>query len=181
MAQAFPEIPEAAAGSEPPLQALAGCNQRLLRHCATLRRLALYLGECGFDVDARTANGQLLRFFDHVLPLHHTDAQQGLVPALTESMAGSDAVCLGELGERLAGQHRELWRLWLRLRPALLDLASGRAGSLPVQEVEAFIGHCQACVALEDGELLPMAARLLSDSQLAELGAAMHRRRAGPT
>lgn len=181
MTPAFPEIHEPAAGSEPPLQALAGCDQRVLRHCATLRRLALYLGECGLDADARTANGRLLRFFDHVLPLHRADAQEGLVPALAESMAGSDAVCLRELGERLAGQHRELWRLWLRLRPALLDLASGRAGSLPLQEVEAFIGHCQACVALEDGELLPMAARLLSDSQLAQLGDGMHRRRARPT
>jgi len=180
MTQAFPEIPEPPAGSEPPLQALAGCNQRLLRHCATLRRLALYLGECGFDADARAANGQLLRFFDHVLPLHHASQEKELFPALLESMAGSDAVCLRELGDGLAGQHRELWRLWLRLRPALLDLASGRAGALPVQEVEAFIGHCQACVALEDGELLPMAARLLSDGQLAQLDAAMHRRRTGP-
>jgi hypothetical protein len=181
MPQPFPEIPEPAAGSEPPLQALAACNQRLLRHCATLRRLGLYLGECGFDADARAANAGLLRFFDRTLPLHHADAQEGLVPALLESMAGSDAVCLRELGDGLASQHREFWRLWLRLRPALLDLASGRAGALPVQEVEAFLGHCQACVALEDGELLPMAARLLSDAQLAQLADAMHRRRAGPT
>jgi hypothetical protein len=181
MPPSFPEIPEPAAGSEPPLQALAGCNQRLLRHCATLRRLALSLGECGFDADARAANGQLLRFFDHALPLHHADQQDELVPALIESMAGSDAVCLRELGERLAGQHRESRRLWLQLRPALLQLASGRPAALPVQEVEAFIDHCQDCVTLEDGELLPMAARLLSDAQLAQLDDAMRGRRAGPT
>jgi hemerythrin-like domain-containing protein len=52
---------------------------------------------------------------------------------------------------------------------------------VPVQEVEAFIDHCQDCVTLEDGELLPMAARLLSDAQLAQLDDAMRGRRAGPT
>jgi hypothetical protein len=181
MTQAFPEIPEPAAGNEPPLEAMAGCNQRLLRHCATLRRLALYLGECGFDAEARAANGQLLRFFDHALPLHHADQQEDLFPALIESMAGSDAVCLRDLTDAVARQQGELRLQWLRLRPALLQLASGRAGALPVRDIEGFIGTCRSCVGCEDEELLPMAARLLSDNQVAGLGAAMRARRQGPT
>jgi hemerythrin-like domain-containing protein len=181
MAQAFPDIPEPSAGSQPPLDAMAGCNQRLLRHCAALRRLALYVGECGFDGEASAATGRLLRFFDSVLPQHHADQEEDLFPALIESMAGSDAVCLHEITDGIAQQHRELRRLWLQLRSALLDLASGRASALPVHEIEGFIGHCQAGVAREDGELLPMAARLLSDDQLAQIGAAMAQRRSRPT
>lgn len=164
-----------------PLQAMADCNERLLHHCATLRRLAPCLRECGFDPQARTAVDQLSRFFDQALPLHHADQEQDLFPALLEAMAGSDAVCLRELGAGLAQEHRELQRLWLRLRPALDDVASGRAGSLPAQEVEGFIARCQACVAREDGELLPMAARLLLDTQLEQLAEGMRRRRSTST
>lgn len=164
-----------------PLQALAACNERLLHHCATLARLASQLGDGAFDPQARSAVEQLSRFFDQALPLHHADQEQDLFPALLEAMAGSDAVCLQEIGDGLAQEHRELQRLWLRLRPALQDLASGRVGSLPAQELEGFIARCQACVAREDGELLPMAARLLLDGQLEQLAEAMRRRRSTPT
>ena len=181
MAQAFPDIPEPVPGSEPPLEAMAGCNQRLLHHCAAMRRLALYVGECGFDGQAGAATASLLQFFDHVLPLHHADQQLGLFPALMESMAGSDAACLRNLTQAAVQQQHELWRLWLRLRPALLDLASGRADALPVHAIERFIEHCKAGVDREDGELLPMARRLLADAELERLGAAMRQRRARPT
>lgn len=181
MTPAFPDIAEPPDGSEPPLDAMAGCNQRLLHHCAALRRLALYVGECGFDSEAGAASGRLLHFFDHVLPHQHADQEADLFPALIESMAGSDAVCLREITDGLAQQHRELGRLWLRLRPALLDLASARKDALPVHEIEGFIGHCTQCVAREDGELLPMAARLLSDDAWSRIGAAMRQRRFIPT
>ena len=177
MAQAFPDIPEPAAGSEPPLQAMAACNQRMQRHCATARRLALYVGECGFDAEAGAAIGRLLHFFDHVLPHQHVELERLLFPELIESMAGSDAVCLREMTDGLAQQHRELSRLWLRLRPSFDQLASGAATALPVHEIEGFIAHCQAVADREDGELLPMAARLLSDAQWARIDSAMP----GPT
>ena len=181
MTDAFPDIAEPSPSAEEPLQALAGCNQRLLRHCATLRRLVLYLGECGIDVQARGAIERLLHFFDQVLPLQHADLEQELVPALIESMAGSDAVCLHDMGDSLARGHRELRRLWLGLRPALQDVAAGRAESLPAQETEHFIAHCQSVVAHADGELLPMAQRLLLDGQLDQMAAGMRRRRSAPT
>lgn len=160
---------------------MAACNERLLRHCETLRRLPLYLAECGFDAQAQAATGGLFHFFDRVLPQHHVDEAEDLFPALIESMAGSDAVCLNEITGGLAMEHRELQRLWLRLRPALEDVATGRCGSLPVHQVESFVERCRACVAREDGELLPMAARLLTDAKLAQIGAGMRERRAAPT
>jgi hypothetical protein len=166
MPEAFPDIPEPAPGSAPPLQAMAACNQRLQRHCATARRLALYVGECGFDAQARAATGRLLHFFDEVLPRQHARQERLLFPELIDSMAGSDAVCLREMAEGLAQDHRELSRLWLRLRPAFERVAAGAANELPAHEIEAFIAHCRQVAAREDGELLPMAQRLLSDAQL---------------
>lgn len=181
MTQAFADIPEPPAGSEPPLEALQSCNDRLMQHCASLRRLALYLGECGCDAQALDVTGRLLRFFDQVLPLHHADEEEDLVPALVESMAGSDAVCLRGIGGALAAGHGALQRLWLRLQPALQDVAVGRTSALPVHEIESFIQCCRDSAEREDGELLPMAARLLSDDQLEQIARGMRRRRASAT
>lgn len=180
MTGAFADIPEPLADAEPPLEAMLSCNARLLHHSATLRRLVLYLGECGCDVQAQLAIGQLLRFFGKALPRHHADQEEDLVPALLESMAGSDAVCLGEIGDAIAAGHRELQRLWLRLRPALEDAAAGRAGALAAQEVENFVERCRSCVEQESGALA-MAARLLSEQQLEQVARTMHARRVTPT
>lgn len=167
--------------SEEPLPALATSNQRLLRHCAELGRLAPVLGQGGADAQARATAAGLCRFFDHELPLHHADRMQDLFPALLEAMAGSDAVCLNGITQGLAAQHLELQRLWQRLRPALADAAAGRPAALPAPEVDQFAARCRECVEREDGELLPMAARLLADAQLEQIATAMRARRAVPT
>jgi hypothetical protein len=153
--EAFDAVPEPA-GAEETLEAMASCNDRMLRHCASLRRLVLYLGECGCDAQARHAIDGLFHFFDHVLPRHHAAQEDELFPALLESMAGSDAVCIREITQRLADDHRDIQLRWLRLRPAV-----DRATALAAHDVEAFVERCSACAALETSELLPMAARLL--------------------
>ena len=87
------------------------------------------------------------------------------------------SICLREITGSLAREHHELRQLWQHLRPALDEVAHGRAASLPVHEVEALVERCQAGVAREDSELLPMAARLLSDNQIVAIGEGMRRRR----
>lgn len=156
---------------------MAEVNRRLLDQCAALSRLVLAADQRDFDAHAIAVMRQLAGFFQDELPRHHADQDSDLFPALIESMAGSDAVCLRDITELLAREHRELRRQWLHLGPALEGVATARAQSLPVPEVEAFIERCRACAALEDSELLPMAARLLSDAQIVTLAEAMRRRR----
>ncbi|MDQ6881042.1 MAG: hemerythrin domain-containing protein [Pseudomonadota bacterium] len=179
------EIPLAATGplpgAEELLQAMADFNRRLLDHCADLRRLVPAPDERGFHAHARADMHQLSRFFAEELPRHHDDQDLDLLPALIESMAGSDAVCLREITDLLTREHRELRRQWLIIRPAIDGVCNGRTQALPVPEIEAFVERCEACVAREGSELLPMAARLLSDAQLAAIGESMHRRRLAPT
>lgn len=169
MTAAFTPVAEPPADDTPALRQLTECNARLLRHGANLRRLPLYLGECGADAAARAAATELLHFFDTVLPRQHAALEHALVPALLESMAGSDAVCIHQDGEALALAHGELQRRWRELRPVLLELAAGRSAKLSAKQVETFIDCCQASVQRANDELLPMAARLLSDEQLREL------------
>ena len=47
-----------------------------------------------------------MRDFDTSARHHHDDEERDLFPALIESMAGSDAVCLRELTAALTAEHR---------------------------------------------------------------------------
>src|SRR4051812_31090913 len=119
MAQAFPGFSSPAAGPGEPMEMLAACHERLVRTCATLRRLALYTSECGSDVQAQDAATAVMRYFDTAAVNHHADEEADLFPALLEAMAGSDAVCIRELTQSLAADHRLLEDAWQKLREPL--------------------------------------------------------------
>jgi hemerythrin-like domain-containing protein len=108
---------------------------------------------------------------------HHADEEVDLFPALIESMAGSDAVCLRELTALLTAEHRELEQRWRALRGQLEQVADGHAASLPDDEVLSFIGLYERHIAREEAELLPLAGRLLSEVELDRIGLAMRARR----
>ena len=73
----------------------------------------------GADRQAREAAAAVMRYFDTSARHHHADEETDLFPALIESMAGSDAVCLRELTAALTADHRALEQRWGRLRRRL--------------------------------------------------------------
>ena len=121
----MPGSTSAAAGFDAPLAMLSACHQRIQRQCATLRRLVPHLAAHGSDAQAREAATQVLRYFALAAPQHHADEESDLFPALLESMAGSDAVCLRELLDGLCAQHRELDARWRAVRRVLHRVAAG--------------------------------------------------------
>ncbi len=165
------------ASFEAPLEMLYACHQRIHKQCATLRRLVPHLQRHGADAQAREAAAQVLRYFDTAAVHHHADEEQDLFPALLESMAGSDAVCLRELIDALRMQHRELDARWKEVKRVLDRVAVGESVPLEAAAVEAMAEAYTAHIALEEGELLPMAARLLDDASLQRMGVAMRKRR----
>ncbi|GAA0229342.1 hemerythrin domain-containing protein [Castellaniella daejeonensis] len=95
----------------------------------------------------------------------HDILEQRLFPALIESMAGSDAVCLKGMTAGLARDRADLDRRWRQaVLPALGDNPAGSA-------LAAWASDYLAWLARADEELLPMAARLLDDASLDELAA----------
>lgn len=156
---------------------LYSCHRRVLRHCETLRRLVLYIAESGFNRDAQVASHGLLRFFDNEVPPHYVDEEEDLYPALIESMAGPDAVCIRELARGSARQHGVLAAQWDTLRMPLEGIAAGRATLLPARLVEIFARQWYDHIELEESELLPMALRLLTDDDLARIHRVMQERR----
>ncbi len=169
--------PNSAAPSfEVPLEMLAACHGRVQAQCALLRRLVPHVQAHGIDAQARDAARGVMRYFDEAAPQHHADEERDLFPALLESMAGSDPVCLRELTAALSAEHRALEALWRALRDALqrmLDASQAPDAALVEDFVARYLAHLQR----EDDELLPMAARLLDDDALARVGRAMRLRR----
>ena len=169
-------------GFEVPLEMLAACHGRVQHQCETLLRLQTHLQGHGADRAAQEAARAVVRYFDSAARQHHADEELDLFPALLESMAGSDAVCLRELTASLSGDHRQLEQRWAVLRPWLLAVSEG-ATATPVDaaataaDVAGFVQLYEQHIAREEAELLPMAARLLSAVELDRIGLAMRARR----
>lgn len=164
-------------GFETPLAMLAECHRRVADQCRTLQRLLPHLATHGSDGPAAEAAAAVLRYFEEAAPKHHADEEQDLFPALLESMAGSDAVCLRGLIAALGDEHGVLERQWQGLRGALQRVAAGQPAALDQPAVQAFAAGYARHIAREEAELLPMAARLLPDEALERIGRAMRRRR----
>ena len=177
MTRPIPGFPTPVASAEAPLEMLSACHGRIERQCATLRRLVAHLAAHGADEEARTAATNVIRYFDSSAQHHHDDEEEDLFPALLESMAGSDAVCLRDLTDALTAEHRALDADWQRVRASLAQIAAGTSAHLGSDDVEALVGRYERHIAREEQELLPMAARLLADEDLARIGKAMRERR----
>jgi hemerythrin-like domain-containing protein len=165
-------------GFEVPLEMLAACHLRVQDQCSTLLRLAPHIAAQGSDRPAREAATAVMRYFDTSARHHHDDEERDLFPALIESMAGSDAVCLRELTAALTAEHRELDARWQALRAVLVQVAAGQAVQLALEDVSSFAAAYEQHIAREEAELLPMARRLLGDAELDRIGLAMRTRRA---
>lgn len=165
------------AGFDAPLAMLATCHERGERQCATLLRLVAHLREHGADAQAREAATAVMRYFDRASPDHHADEETDLFPALIESMAGSDAVCLNDLTRSLKADHRELEARWQTLRAPLERISAGQPETLDNGSVQALVDGYRQHSAREDAELLPLAARLLGDAALQRIGQSMRSRR----
>lgn len=165
------------AGCEAPLEMLSACHARIERQCSTLRRLVPHLARHGADGEARAAAADVMRYFDTSARHHHADEEDDLFPALVESVAGSDPRCLRELIAGLTAEHRQLEARWRPLRAALERIVAGDRLALECVDVEAMIRLYEQHIGREEGELLPMAARLLSAGDLERIGRAMRARR----
>ena len=173
----FPGHSSPAASFELPLEMLHACHERVQSQCALLLRLLDHVPLHGADAQARDAASAVLRYFDLAAPNHHADEEDDLFPALIESMAGSDAVCIREMTDALCRDHRELERRWQPLRHWLQALAAGRVEPVEVEAARAFVDAYERHIRREESELFPMAQRLLGEDELARIGESMQRRR----
>src|SRR5699024_8448725 len=117
MSTAFPGFNTPAASTEAPLEMLLACHHRIRHQCQVLQRLHAHLPVHGSDQQAQDAARSITRYFETAAVDHHADEEEDLFPALMESVAGSDPVCIRQAIERLTHEHRQLEASWDKLRP----------------------------------------------------------------
>lgn len=151
------------------LELFGACHDRVERQCATLLRMGPHVAEQGFDAAARDAAMAVMRYFELAAPLHHQDEEQDLFPAVSEAaLAAGESIPLVWVEELLA-QHRQLAELWASLRATLQALCDGQSCDWPLAQVQAFVLHYHAHLALENEHLLPWARSHLAPWVLAQI------------
>lgn len=146
-----------------PIDALLARHAETSRQCDALLQLSA-AGPGTAPIESRAAD--LLAYFDGPAQAARRIQEHGLFPALIESMAGSDAVCLRGMTQGLRDERRRLDGIWrARLRPALARLAAGAdpATTWDAATVQSWVEDFKQYLCMADEELLPMAARLLID------------------
>ncbi|HEY0664970.1 MAG TPA: hemerythrin domain-containing protein [Gallionella sp.] len=163
-----------APGFDDPLEMLHACHGKILRQCDTLQKLCVHLTKHGCDEAAQQAAQGILRYFDTAGKFHHQDEEQDLFPALRSS---ADQASLHALLERLLAEHVVMLSAWEELRAELQAVAGGTHGTITDGLKDRFIESHTAHIAIEEAELLPLAAKVLGAKQLASLGVRMAARR----
>jgi pyridoxamine 5'-phosphate oxidase len=170
-------LPEAAPGFDQPVAVLKHCHGRIRKQLATLDKLLAHLPEHGADPQARQAASAVMQYFDKAAHMHHADEEQDLIPMLRAVAQGEDAATLQALVPVILQDHQEMDGLWNDLRPQLAAIAEGSAALLAPGTVQRFVQRYTAHMDREESMIAPMALRLFSPDQMAQMGNAMQARR----
>ena len=170
-------LPDSAPGFDQPIAVLKHCHDRIRKQLATLEKLGPHLAAHGADEQARQAAVAIMKYFDKAAHWHHADEEENLFPMLQASAQGEDAALLASLGPGIVDEHRQMDAMWQGLHEQLSAIASGASTELRSVEVRRFADLYSAHMEREEGYIAPMAKRLFSPAQMAQLGQAMQARR----
>ena len=166
-------------GFDQPIAVLKHCHDRIRKQIGTMQRLLSHLPLHGADIDAQQAAKAILQYFNKAAPNHHADEEDDLLPMLQASATGDDAKLLQQLLPLILQEHQQMDAAWQVLDRQLQGIAAGEntGSQLLEQDVirfaELYAGHMQK----EETHIAPMAMRLFSAAQMAQLGDAMRLRR----
>jgi pyridoxamine 5'-phosphate oxidase len=170
-------LPDTAPGFDQPIAVLKHCHGRIRKQLSTLERLLSHLPEHGADEAARQAASAVLKYFEKAAHLHHDDEEQDLIPMLRAVAQGDDAATLQALAPVILQDHQDMDALWQDLHEQLTAIAEGSASVLSTSSVQRFSQRYSSHMEREESTMAPMALRLFSPEQMAQLGTAMQRRR----
>lgn len=162
-----------------PLGLLGDCHRRIERFLEVLRKVADQGGELG--PQERHALGVSLRYFREAAPHHTHDEEESLFPRMRVSQDPRAAEALRRL-EELEGDHDRaealhadtdaLFEQWLA-DGRLTAGATTRLRNLLAELSELYRRH----IAVEDGEVFPLAGQVLDAEALVDVGREMAARR----
>jgi pyridoxamine 5'-phosphate oxidase len=160
-----------------PIAVLKHCHDRIRKQLQTMQNLLGHLPKHGADADAQKAAQAVLKYFNHAAHLHHEDEEQNLIPMLQATARDADAALLAELTPAILAGHQQMDQDWSILKSQLEQIANGASSTLSVNDVTRFCDTYAAHMVVEESNIAPMAKRLFSAEQMAQLGSAMQVRR----
>ncbi|MGV7207773.1 pyridoxamine 5'-phosphate oxidase [Oxalobacteraceae bacterium A2-2] len=160
-----------------PIAVLKHCHDRIRKQLQTLQNLLGHLPKHGADQQARQAATAVLKYFNHAAHLHHEDEENNLLPMLKATARGADATLLEELTPAILAEHQRMDRDWHIIKSQLESIANGGSTALSAQDVQRYADAYAAHMVIEETHIAPMAKRLFSPEQMAQLGCAMQERR----
>ncbi len=167
---------ETAPSFDHPLEMLHACHGKIQRQLDTLQKLAAHRPAHGCDKQAQQAAQSILRYFDTAGQFHHQDEEENLFPTLLAlDVPNKDEI--KTLIDRLLAQHVVMFAAWSDMRAILVKIAEGVDTPLPEAMIERLSGSYTRHIQLEETELLPLSARLLTPEQIMEVGKSMAQRR----
>ena len=168
-------------GFDQPLGLLSDCHRRIERFLQVLSGLAREAAGGPLTENQRAQLEAALTYFASAAPRHTADEEDSLFPRLRATADPAAAAVLGVV-ERLERDHHaaddhhravdRIGREWLSRGQLTPDAVSELATRLAALEA-IYDAH----IAVEDRELFPIAAKLLSPEQLRDIGVEMAARR----
>jgi pyridoxamine 5'-phosphate oxidase len=171
---------ESAPGFDQPIAVLKHCHEKIRKQLKTLERLLEHLPRHGANREAQQAATAVLHYFTQGAPYHHADEEQNLMPMLSALASGNDAATLQEVIPQILSEHKKMDALWCALEPQLNAIAKDESAQLSSADVGEFNKLYTAHMLKEETCIAPMALRLFSDKEIAQLGEAMQQRRTQP-
>ncbi len=165
-----------AVGFDTPFEMLEACHERVQRTLALQQRLCEHLQTTGCDASARSAAGDVLRYFDIAAPLHHEDEERHVFPALHAVL---DEALLAAV-TRLQAEHVAMAQRWAVARSALLALAGGSITQFSAEQLaalDAFAAGYAEHIRTEEEWVYPAARAAMDAGTLQAMGRDMRQRR----
>jgi len=157
-------LPDELPGFDDPIALLRACHNKILAHCDLLEGL--------LDSPDQAAATQVHRYFNTSAPLHHRDEEEDLFPRIN-----GQSLKIAELIHNLKKEHQALDSLWGALATELKSQPENGFSEAFVTAAREFCRLNREHVAVENKDLLPVAAGILSNQDLGAVGETMAARR----
>ncbi|MFN8625015.1 MAG: hemerythrin domain-containing protein [Candidatus Binatia bacterium] len=170
-----------ASGFDDPMGLLGDCHRRIERFLTLLMTVTEQAHGDALTSEQRDALEVSLRYFREAAPKHTSDEEESLFPRLRAAGDVRVTAVLArvhtlEADHRAAvvdhGEVEKLVHRWLN--DGRLTAGETRELAARLHELQALYRHH---IAVEDGEIFPLARELLHPDDLAQIGAEMARRR----
>lgn len=164
-----------------PIGMLGDCHRRIERFLSVLKKLATERQGVALGEQEQNALSTSLRYFREAAPKHTADEEESLFPR----MRAADPAATGALFERidaLESEHKTAVKMHAEVDVlGQAWLSRGQLSSDEASRLVALLGQLTTLyerhIALEDSEVFPSAARLLSTSDSQAIGLEMAARR----